>query len=325
MEAQDFREYLNNINQLNTYQFKRLKKAIHKVESSDLIVFNLESNEEGIECPHCGSQKVWEWGKRTGLQRYRCKECKKTFNSLTGTPLAHLHKKAHWLNYCESLRNGDSVRKAASSIKINKNTAFHWRHRFLKNARKVKPISLNGIVEAEEKFCPRSFKGSKSLNRPPRKRGLKPTKIQFAVEQICISVFRDRNDNTIDQVTKHLNEATLHHALKRTMKPDSLLCSDNKDFYRKFIINNHIRHGCLNLSAGIHTIKEIVHIHNANAYHNQFSNWLLRFHGVATKYLPNYLAWFREMDEFEQKIKASTFLMRAKETTPYKIQPQFKT
>lgn len=77
MEAQDFREYLNNINQLNTYQFKRLKKAIHKVESSDLVVFNLESNEEGIECPHCGSQKVWEWEKEPDYNGIDAKNAKK--------------------------------------------------------------------------------------------------------------------------------------------------------------------------------------------------------------------------------------------------------
>ncbi len=185
MEAQEFRGILNTLDQLNTYQFKRLKKMIHKIESSDLVVFNLETNPEVIECPHCGSKKIWQWGKRTGLQRYRCKECKKTFNSLTGTPLAHLHKKEHWLLYSQSLRNGDTVRKAASFIKINKNTAFHWRHRFLQNAKKVKPISLNGIVEAEEKFCPKSYKGSKSLNRLARKRGIKPSKIHLAKEQIC--------------------------------------------------------------------------------------------------------------------------------------------
>ncbi len=109
------------------------------------------------------------------------------------------------------------------------------------------------------------------------------------------------------------------------MKPDSLFCSDNKVPYRKFIRNNHIRHGCLDLSTGIEVIKEIVHIHNVDDYHKKLNNWMLRFHGVATKYLPNYLAWFREMDEFEQKIKASTFLLRAKEPTPYKVQPQFRT
>lgn len=325
METQAFKKIFNKLDDLNSYQFKRVKKEIHRIESKNLIEFNLETISENILCPHCKSKEVWQWGQRTGLQRYRCKECKKTFNSLTGTPLAHLHKKEHWLLYSQSLRNGDSVRKAASSIGINKNTAFHWRHRFLQNARKVKPTSLNGIVEAEERLCPRSYKGSKTLNRPPRKRGIKPGKMHLAEEQICISVFRDRNGNTIDQVTKHLNEAALYHALKRTMKPDSLFCSDNKVPYRKFIRNNHIRHGCLDLSTGIEVIKEIVHIHNVDVYHKKLNNWMLRFHGVATKYLPNYLAWFREIDEFEQNIKASTILMRAKELSPYKVQPHFKT
>ena len=33
-----------------------------------------------------------------------------------------------------------------------------------------------------------------------------------------------------------------------------------------------------------------VHI-NVNAYHRRFRQWLARFNGVASRYLPNYLGW----------------------------------
>ena len=38
-----------------------------------------------------------------------------------------------------------------------------------------------------------------------------------------------------------------------------------------------------------------VHI-NVNAYHRRFRQWLARFNGVASRYLPNYLGWQWALD-----------------------------
>jgi hypothetical protein len=38
-------------------------------------------------------------------------------------------------------------------------------------------------------------------------------------------------------------------------------------------------------------VKGAIHVQNVNAYHSRFRDWLSRFHGVATHYLPNYLGW----------------------------------
>src|SRR4051795_9261834 len=45
-------------------------------------------------------------GRASGLRRYRCRACRKTFNALTGTSLARLRKKACWLRYGEALAAG---------------------------------------------------------------------------------------------------------------------------------------------------------------------------------------------------------------------------
>ncbi len=44
-------------------------------------------------CPHCGTVHVVRNGTAHGLQRYKCRVCRKTFNALTGTPLARLRMK----------------------------------------------------------------------------------------------------------------------------------------------------------------------------------------------------------------------------------------
>lgn len=38
------------------------------------------------------------------------------------------------------------------------------------------------------------------------------------------------------------------------------------------------------------------HIRNVNAYHHRLKEWILHFHGVATRHLPNYLAWHGLLD-----------------------------
>jgi len=47
-------------------------------------------NNENLRCPRCGSPKVVKYGKeknRPYVQRYKCLNCKRTFNDLTGTPM----------------------------------------------------------------------------------------------------------------------------------------------------------------------------------------------------------------------------------------------
>jgi len=37
-------------------------------------------------------------------------------------------------------------------------------------------------------------------------------------------------------------------------------------------------------------------VQNVNAYHRRLREWLAPFHGVASRYLPNYLGWRRILD-----------------------------
>ena len=93
------------------------------------------------------------------MKRYMCKTCERTFNALTGTPLAHLHKRELWLDYARALVEGVSLRKAAWRVGVHLETSFRWRHRFLAAARNNKACALTGIVEADETFILKSAKG----------------------------------------------------------------------------------------------------------------------------------------------------------------------
>jgi transposase-like protein len=60
-----------------------------------------------------------------------CRACERTFNALTGTPLAGLRLREKWLDYARALVDGVSLRKAAARTNIHLETSFRWRHRFL--------------------------------------------------------------------------------------------------------------------------------------------------------------------------------------------------
>jgi transposase-like protein len=83
-------------------------------------------------CPHCAeAAPPRRWGHASGLRRYRCKTCRKTFDALTGTSLARLRTKERWLAYGEALAAGMSLTEAAAHCGVHLTTSFRWRHRFV--------------------------------------------------------------------------------------------------------------------------------------------------------------------------------------------------
>ncbi len=100
----------------------------------------------------------------------RCRACGKTSNLLTGTPLVHLRKRQQRRRYVQALIEGVSVRQAAQCCSVDKNTAFLWRHCFLKAAATHRAEHEGGIAGADETFFLESFKGQRELPRPARKR-----------------------------------------------------------------------------------------------------------------------------------------------------------
>ena len=162
---------------LTPAQRTALLTALQSGGSADEVIALLEAEfAKAPACGHCGSERFNKWGVATGMKRYMCKGCDRTFNALTGTPLAHLHKRELWLDYARALADGVSLRKAAARVGIHLETSFRWRHRFLATSKAVKAQHLSGIVEADETFILKSAKGSRRrAGRAPRKRGGKPS------------------------------------------------------------------------------------------------------------------------------------------------------
>ena len=269
-------------------------------------------------CGHCGSHAQQPWGRASDLKRYRCKDCRRTFNALTGTPLAQLHRRDVWLAYGQALADGVSLRKAAKRCRIDLTTSFRWRHRFLATAQDKKARSLAGVVEADETFFLRSQKGSRKIaGRAPRKRGGVARKRGISEEQVPVLIVRDRSMATTDQVLPDLKAGTIARALDPIVARDALLVSDGAacSSYRSFANAAGILHVGLNTGAGQHRWG-VYHIQNVNAYMGRLKQWMRRFRGVATRYLPSYLGWRRMIDREGDRLTACFCIATAAEARP---------
>jgi transposase-like protein len=248
-------------------------------------------------CPHCAGRVLQRWGYASGLPRYRCGACRRSFNALTGTPLARLRKKEQWPAQTQALITGESLVKAAKRCDVAVTTAFRWRHRFLSAPALDKPNRLNGIVEADETFILESFKGRRSaLPRPARKRGGKASKPGLSAEQIPVLVARDRSGQTTDAVLAKLDRASVTAALAGVVTPANQLCCDGGKAIVSFARKAKIPCCILPKPGGPRPEAPDLHINNVNAYHGRLKEWLRPFHGVATKYLDRYLGWRRTVE-----------------------------
>jgi transposase-like protein len=113
-------------------------------------------------CPHCGRDDIRPWGNAGGKPRYRCAICRRTFNPLTGTPLAGLRYKDRWNDQVQALISGEPLARAAERCNVAYTTAFRWRHKFLSALNLDKPKCLDGIVEAEKTSILESFESNRS-------------------------------------------------------------------------------------------------------------------------------------------------------------------
>ncbi|MFE1570952.1 IS1595 family transposase [Comamonas odontotermitis] len=299
MDSRTFGWLLTRLQHLTPEQRMAIERALHQQcgpeQAHEIIQSRLEG--DAHQCPHCAGTELYRHGQAHGLPRYRCVACGKTFNALTGTPLARLRLKSKWLDYLQCMLQSQTIRQAARTTGVHRNTSFRWRHRFLQWLKDDRPAHLSGITEVDETYLLESHKGERSLRRAARRRGGSASKRGLSKEHVCVLIARDRMGQTLDFVTGNgsVSKAQLREHLQPVLYEDALLVSDSNAAYRYFAADASITHEAVNLSAGVRT-RGAFHVQNVNAYHSRLRQWLYRFHSVATRYLPNYLGWRRALD-----------------------------
>jgi transposase-like protein len=82
---------LAHLDGLTPGQGKALLRAVQGIGRPTQVVATIESARAALlACPRCQSRAHRRHGHANGLQRFRCRACGRTFNSLSGTPMARL-------------------------------------------------------------------------------------------------------------------------------------------------------------------------------------------------------------------------------------------
>jgi len=297
MKNRQFKNILSKIPDLNHDQRVIIKDAVDHGSDMDCICDQLQQNfEKTPHCVYCQSKMIIRNGFRSGLTRYRCKCCKKSFNALTGTPFARLRNKERWLEYLQCMIDSKTIRKSAEVCSVHRNTAFRWRHRFLKGSHASQPKLLSGLVEADETYFRESHKGSNKLTRPGRKRGKEGAKRGLSKDQVCVLVACDRNGNQTDYIagTGPVSSQWLQSHFKKHISSDCVLITDGAASFSSFCSKLAVKHKIVINKEGLR-VQGAYHIQNVNSYHSSLKTWMRRFNGVATKYLNNYLSWCHKL------------------------------
>ncbi len=105
--------------------------------SDEVLVYIIKHRREEFElqmindyrpqrCPYCKELTIWQYGKtKSGLQRYRCGSCRRTFTPLTGTPFeSHKDLLVDWLTY--SVNVGCCLLDAEECMKLYRQAPTWW-------------------------------------------------------------------------------------------------------------------------------------------------------------------------------------------------------
>lgn len=254
---------------------------------------------KGQECPRCYGKNINKNGKTGGRQRYICKNCRRTFDEITLSPFSHskisLDK---WLKYCELLIMGESIRQCAEDIEVCVKTSFYMRHRILDVLNiTLKQDVVDGIIEVDETYVRESFKGNHTrgsrfiMPREPRKRG-KSKYRGISHEQVCIESAIDRKGNLIIGAvgTGRITTEQIVNFFEGRIGSDVTMCTDSHKSYMSIVKDLPI--SIKQIPRG-KRINGVYHIQHINSLHSTFKTWIRGFNGVATKYLNNYLSWFK--------------------------------
>lgn len=261
-------------------------------------------------CPHCGHNATWKWGTTgSGQPRVRCKGCLKTFTPLTGSGFERLHDKARLLENAACMAQGLSVREAAERMEVSKKTAYRLRKRFMPALEKHQPSMLAGMLEADEAFFRRSYKGQRGgLPRESYHRGTPAEKRGINDEHVAVltAMARGSRDCFIAILPAVPTANNVSAALDGNIAPGSVLCTDGSNVYIKV----EPLHG-----VEVHSVPARdhvdgpIHVQNVNALHSRIKSWMRGFKGVATKNLSLYLAWFRFFDHDHSRASWSGFVL----------------
>ena len=246
---------------------KKLKGHINSFLKKDIY-----ENKKIECCPLCGGNKYIKHGSYKDVQRYRCKECRKTFSNTTNSIWSYSKKDLNkWIKFIELMMKKKSLRVCAKKLHINLATAFYWRHKILHGLKLDSiPNKLQGNIHMNKTIIIENLKGCRNITTTRRSniwiiaaKGDEDSMIVMPIFRDCWSwkVFDEKIYSKIQKGSYIVEYKERYIATKAKEHNKKIVKEVEYDDRIKYIIRN-------------------------------LNKWLSTFKGVATKYLEGYLSFF---------------------------------
>jgi len=244
-------------------------------------------------CPRCRCEYVTKAGVHNGRQVYKCKNCKYQFRETAKSLVYHMHKYPLMLDYLKCMLEGKSLRACAREVGISLPTSFRWRHKILSAIQGLEGgISFSGITEADELLLQYSEKGRRYKSLEEKEQAMNTVH-----PNVAVLVMTDREGNLLFKHTgeNRVQNSQIKEELKHRVSENNLICFKPNDEFKQAVIESPSKKI---LVRGKTKGLTVYSVKIAEKKINNFLVWMMRFRGVATKYLQNYLMWFVVMNKY---------------------------
>ena len=181
-----------------------------------------------VVCPVCGSINIIKNGTKNGRQRYKCKDCARTFGDTIGTVVFRSKLSiAKLIELIKLTLQGESCRTIAKELGINKQTVLHNRHRICSVLHQFvcNQDDFKSLAESDEYYYPLSFKDIKdpifllnTLGRMPYTHRNYKQKLEYIEKQGFDSAFLQVLNDNEEQVRNELLNYVNYDDLKSQEK-----------------------------------------------------------------------------------------------------------
>jgi protease II len=188
---------------------------------------------------------------------------------------------------------GKSLRACASEVGISLPTSFRWRHKILSAIQGLEGgINFSGITEADELLMQYSEKGRRYKSPEEKEQAMKTVH-----PNVAVLVMTDREGNLLFKHTgeNKVQNSQIKEELKRRVSENNLICFKPNDEFKQAVMESPSK------KVIVRRKTKGLAIYSVNVAEKKITNflvWMMRFRGVATKYLHNYLMWFVVMNKY---------------------------
>ena len=251
-------------------------------------------------CPNCGSIHIKKNGTTAKIgQRYYCNDCHKSFSTATSSFTFHSRvSDEQWKKFIDYEIAKLPLREEAYFLDLSVTTCYFMRHKLY---RAVESLHLNDKLEKtaqlDSSYFKINLKGTKPHNMPriSKKRGGTSAYSGVSHHKICVVTAIDENDHMIMNIAGLGQETADKYSLVSSKFDDvDLIVSDSKTCIRQFSNSLEINNDVIRVKPTMKNYKTDSGntLADVNELIENYRTSSKIYHGVATRYLQDYLNFF---------------------------------